>query len=84
MEICPSCGRPFVIATQLLEIVDEGLYHVELLCTNCDATREAVLEDAELEHLERCERAARARIEAALAAFPERLILEVPTRRGER
>jgi len=69
METCSACGRPFVVATRLLEIVDEGLYRVELRCTNCDQTHDEVVEDAALEQLERCERLARGQIEMALEAL---------------
>lgn len=66
MERCTACRRPFVVATELLEIVDEGLYRVTLRCANCTVERAAVLEDAELEALEHCERAAREQIARAL------------------
>jgi hypothetical protein len=69
METCSACGRPFIVATRLLDIIDEGLYRVMLHCTNCGRSRAEVVEDAELEHLERCERIAQAQIEASLQAL---------------
>ncbi len=80
METCSACGRPFVVATSLLDIVDEGLYRVCLRCTNCGRERAEVVEDSELEHLERCERAAQAQIEAALEALASGAV-DLPVRR---
>lgn len=53
LEMCVGCGRPFVVPVALLDLVDEGLYLLALHCNNCDRLAVGVVEDAELELLER-------------------------------
>lgn len=66
LETCTACGRPFVVAVALLDLVDEGLYLLALECKNCDRLTSGVHEDAELEALEHAGEAAVAEMEAAL------------------
>jgi hypothetical protein len=71
VETCPDCGKPFVVPTTLLDVIDEGLYLVILHCRNCDRLAVGVHEDAELEQVERsCDRAT-----AQMEAFAEVLEL---------
>jgi hypothetical protein len=49
LEVCPDCGRPFVVPVALLDLIDEGLYLLALHCKNCDRLAVGVHEDAELE-----------------------------------
>jgi transcription elongation factor Elf1 len=66
LELCPDCGRPFVVPVALLDLVDEGLYLIALQCKNCERLAVGIHEDAELEALEAFSAEAAARIEAAL------------------
>ncbi|HMJ35934.1 MAG TPA: hypothetical protein VK501_18665 [Baekduia sp.] len=66
LETCTACHRPFVVPIAMLDLVDEGLYLLALLCTNCDRLSVGIHEDAELEQLEHEDAAAISQIEAAL------------------
>jgi hypothetical protein len=71
IDMCPDCGKPFVVPTTLLDVIDEGLYLVVLHCRNCDRLAVGITEDAEMEEVE----LAWDRAEAQMAAFAE--ILEL-------
>ena len=66
LEMCADCGRPFVVAVTLLDLVDEGLYLLALQCRNCGRLVVDEVEDADLEALEHAGAAAVAEIESAL------------------
>jgi hypothetical protein len=66
LEMCTSCGRPFVVPVALLDLIDEGLYLLALQCTNCDRMFTGEVEDADLEELEQANDAAVAEIQSAL------------------
>jgi hypothetical protein len=66
LQACTACGRAFVVAVALLDIVDEGLYLLALECKNCDRLCTAVVEDADLERLERATEMAALDIVSAL------------------
>src|SRR3954470_2879699 len=66
LEMCVTCGRPFVVPVALLDLVDEGLYLLALHCKNCDRLSTGVHEDAELEALEHANDAAVAEMASAL------------------
>lgn len=66
LETCTGCGRPFVVAVALLDLLDEGLYLLALHCTNCDRLSTGEVEDADLEALEHANDAATAEMESAL------------------
>jgi hypothetical protein len=66
LEICPDCGRAFVVPVALLDLIDEGLYLVALHCKNCDRLAVGVHEDADLELVESFWARAVADIESAL------------------
>lgn len=66
---CPSCEREFVIATELVDFLDEGLFLIRLACTNCGNERVAQLEDAELEMLEQAHLEAQAMMIEDLAVL---------------
>ncbi|MBI5104102.1 MAG: hypothetical protein HZB46_03795 [Solirubrobacterales bacterium] len=53
VDLCPDCGREFVVPVALLDIVDEGLYLVALECKNCGRLAVGVHEDAEMEQVDR-------------------------------
>jgi hypothetical protein len=66
LEHCPDCARPFVVPVALLDVVDEGLYLLALECKNCGRLAVGVIEDAEVELLERFSASAAAEMEAAV------------------
>ena len=66
---CSSCEREFVVATELVDFVDEGLFLIRLACTNCGDERVAQMEDAELEMLEQAHLEAQAMMIEDLAVL---------------
>lgn len=58
-----------MIATELVDFIDEGLFLIRLACTNCGAERVAELEDAELEMLEQAHLEAQAMMIEDLAVL---------------
>ena len=66
LEHCPDCLRSFVVPVALLDIVDEGLYLLALECKNCGRLATGVIEDADVELLERFSDEAAAEMQAAL------------------
>jgi hypothetical protein len=71
VDLCPDCGRSFVVPVALLDIVDEGLYLVVLHCKNCDRMAVGIHEDAEMEQVD----IAMDHAAAEIAAFAEILDL---------
>jgi hypothetical protein len=66
LETCTACGRPFIVAVALLDLVDEGLYLLALQCKNCERLFTAEVEDADLEALEHATDAAVTEMHSAL------------------
>jgi hypothetical protein len=66
LDMCPDCGRPFVVPVALLDLIDEGLYLLALHCKNCGRLAVGVHEDAELEAFEKRSELAATQIESAL------------------
>ena len=52
LELCRACHRPFVVPTNVLDIVDGDRCVVELQCVNCGHTRTGVHDDTALEALD--------------------------------
>lgn len=50
---CRECRRPFVVPTDIVDVVSRTTYRVELTCTNCGWSQVEVHEEPELEHLDR-------------------------------
>lgn len=49
---CTDCHEPFVIAVDVLDVVDDGRCVVELYCTNCRRTRVGTHDESELMELD--------------------------------
>jgi hypothetical protein len=53
VERCPRCGEPFVVPVDILGVVANWRYIVELVCTNCGWSGVRVHDDSALERLDR-------------------------------
>lgn len=63
---CPECRRPFVVPTNVLQVVARNWYRVELTCTNCEWSEITTHEEERLEELDRALDSQTADMHAAL------------------
>lgn len=63
---CRECRRPFVVPTQVLQVVTRASYRVELTCNNCGWSHVGVHDEDELEALDRSLDRQTAEMQAAL------------------
>ena len=49
LQVCPACGLPFVVPGKVREVVGANEVRIDLHCTNCGESRNAVHTDQDLE-----------------------------------
>jgi hypothetical protein len=66
IEVCRSCGEPFVVPVDILGVVGHWRYTVALRCVNCGWTGVQVHDEAALERLDRALDAQTVQMRAAI------------------
>jgi hypothetical protein len=52
-HLCRVCRRPFLVPLSVVSLVSRQSYVVELRCTNCEDATVALLDEREMERLDR-------------------------------
>jgi len=52
-HVCRICRRPFLVPMSIVTLVSQRGYVVELRCSNCDDATVALLDDDQMERLDR-------------------------------
>ena len=52
-HLCRVCRRPFLVPLSIVPLVSQDAYVVELQCTNCEDATVTLLDETEMEHLDR-------------------------------
>jgi len=52
-HVCRICRRPFLVPMSIVTLVSQHGYVVELRCSNCDDATVALLDDDQMERLDR-------------------------------
>ena len=52
-HLCRVCDRPFLLPVSIVPLVSADGYVVELLCSNCEDTTVALLDEERMERLDR-------------------------------
>src|SRR5689334_16906487 len=79
LDVCASCGRPFVVPSPILEVVpDNRHYVVELRCNNCDFTVVGTFDEDTMEALDRSLDRSQEELErAANRLYRENMLAEI-------
>src|ERR671921_516769 len=52
-HLCRVCRRPFLVPLSIVPLVSQHAYVVELQCTNCEDATVTLLDETDMEHLDR-------------------------------
>jgi hypothetical protein len=76
LHLCVACARPFVVPSEILEVLHGPCYRVELRCNDCGWTSTDVFDEPTMERLDRELDRTQAQIVTALAVLEETRLLE--------
>lgn len=76
LQLCGACTRPFVVPSQILEVMHGPSYRVELHCNDCGWTSVGVFDEPTMERLDRELDRSQEHIATALAVLEETRLLE--------
>jgi hypothetical protein len=76
LHVCRSCERPFVVPEQIIEVLPDRRYRVELRCNDCQHSSVGTFDEDTMEQLDRELDRSQAEIAEALVVAEETRMLE--------